>query len=78
MIYEGYKTFRAEQNGGILTVTIDFPPVNLQGQEMLADLERTGHECSGNPVEPITHRAETQGAQHEGNANQFVWRGRGL
>ena len=38
MSYDGYKTFRTERDGGILTVTIDFPPVNLQGQEMLADL----------------------------------------
>ena len=38
MNYEGYKTFSAEQKEGVLTVTIDFPPVNLQGQEMLADL----------------------------------------
>ena len=38
MNYDGYTTFRAEQDDGVLTVTIDFPPVNLQGQEMLADL----------------------------------------
>lgn len=38
MAYSGYTTFKAEQNDGVLTVTIDFPPVNLQGQEMLADL----------------------------------------
>ncbi|MEM8944872.1 MAG: enoyl-CoA hydratase/isomerase family protein [Planctomycetota bacterium] len=38
MGYEGYKTFVAESSDGVLTVTIDFPPVNLQGQEMLADL----------------------------------------
>ncbi len=38
MSYEGFTTFRAEEGGGILRVTIDFPPVNLQGQEMLADL----------------------------------------
>ena len=38
MSYEGYTTFSAEQTEGVLTVTIDFPPVNLQGQEMLADL----------------------------------------
>ena len=38
MNYEGYTTFKAEQNEGVLTVTIDFPPVNLQGQQMLADL----------------------------------------
>ena len=38
MGYEGFATFRAQRSGGVLTVTIDFPPVNLQGQEMLADL----------------------------------------
>jgi len=38
MNYDGYQTFKAEQNDGVLTVTIDFPPVNLQGPEMLADL----------------------------------------
>ncbi|MEM7455137.1 MAG: enoyl-CoA hydratase/isomerase family protein [Planctomycetota bacterium] len=38
MSYEGFKTFKAEEDSGILRVTIDFPPVNLQGQEMLADL----------------------------------------
>ncbi|MEM6364620.1 MAG: enoyl-CoA hydratase/isomerase family protein [Planctomycetota bacterium] len=36
--YEGFKTFKTESDNGILWVTIDFPPVNLQGQEMLADL----------------------------------------
>ncbi len=38
MNYEGYTTFSAVKSDGVLTVTIDFPPVNLQGQEMLADL----------------------------------------
>ncbi len=38
MNYEGYTTFKAEQNEGVLTVTFDFPPVNVQGQAMLADL----------------------------------------
>lgn len=36
--YEGFKTFTTKIDDGILWVTIDFPPVNLQGQEMLADL----------------------------------------
>lgn len=36
--YEGFKTFKCEKDNGILWVTIDFPPVNLQGQEMLGDL----------------------------------------
>ncbi|MEM7385203.1 MAG: enoyl-CoA hydratase/isomerase family protein [Verrucomicrobiota bacterium] len=38
MEYTGYTTFKAEGSEGVLTVTFDFPPVNLQGQEMLADL----------------------------------------
>ncbi len=36
--YQGYTTFKTEQEGAILRVTFDFPPVNVQGQEMLADL----------------------------------------
>ncbi|MGI9568158.1 MAG: enoyl-CoA hydratase/isomerase family protein [Desulfobulbia bacterium] len=38
MKYEGYKTFKVEKNNGVLTVTFDYPPVNVQGQAMLADL----------------------------------------
>lgn len=38
MSYEGYTTFKADESDGILWVTLDFPPVNLQGPEMLADL----------------------------------------
>ncbi|GAA5442797.1 1,4-dihydroxy-2-naphthoyl-CoA synthase [Microbulbifer sp. NBRC 101763] len=38
MKYEGFTTFTAEQDDGTLTVTFDFGPVNVQGQEMLADL----------------------------------------
>lgn len=38
MKYEGFTTFTTEQNGAILTVTFDFGTVNVQGQEMLADL----------------------------------------
>jgi enoyl-CoA hydratase/carnithine racemase len=33
-----YTTFKADTADGIMTVTFDFPPVNVQGQEMLADL----------------------------------------
>lgn len=36
--YDGFKTFTCKSDNGVLWVTIDFPPVNLQGQEMLADL----------------------------------------
>ncbi|MEM6551149.1 MAG: enoyl-CoA hydratase/isomerase family protein [Planctomycetota bacterium] len=35
---EPYTTFSTQRDGAILTVTFDFPPVNVQGQEMLADL----------------------------------------
>ena len=38
MNYQNYTTFNTAQSDGILTVTFDFPPVNVQGQEMLADL----------------------------------------
>ncbi|OMO21609.1 enoyl-CoA hydratase [Vibrio sp. 10N.222.47.A9] len=38
MSYQGYTTFKAQAENGILTVTFDFGTVNVQGQEMLADL----------------------------------------
>ncbi len=38
MDYQGYTTFKAEKNEAVLTVTFDYPPVNVQGQAMLADL----------------------------------------
>ena len=38
MKYEGFTTFKTEQDGAVLTVTFDFGSVNVQGQEMLADL----------------------------------------
>jgi len=38
MNYEGFTTFKTEQNEGVLTVTFDYPPVNVQGAPMLADL----------------------------------------
>ncbi len=38
MAYQGYTTFKAQAEDGILTATFDFGTVNVQGQEMLADL----------------------------------------
>ncbi|OAN12996.1 enoyl-CoA hydratase [Photobacterium jeanii] len=38
MAYEGYATFTAKQEDAILYVTFDFGTVNVQGQEMLSDL----------------------------------------
>lgn len=35
---EQYTTFDTERSDGVLTVTFDYPPVNVQGQAMLADL----------------------------------------
>lgn len=38
MKYEGFTTFTTEQDAGVMTVTFDYPPVNVQGAPMLADL----------------------------------------
>lgn len=38
MNYEGFTTFHTAVNDGIITVTFDYPPVNVQGLPMLADL----------------------------------------
>ena len=38
MEYKNFTTFTVNVEEGIAWVTIDFPPVNVQGQEMLADL----------------------------------------
>ncbi|WP_394390756.1 enoyl-CoA hydratase/isomerase family protein [Shewanella woodyi] len=38
MTYEGYKTFNAKLEDSILTVTFSFGSVNLQGLEMISDL----------------------------------------
>jgi len=38
MKYEGFSTFSVAQDGAVMTVTFDFGTVNVQGQEMLADL----------------------------------------
>lgn len=40
MSYEGYTTFKVEVKDGVAWVTFDFPPVNVQGNAMLADLDR--------------------------------------
>ncbi|MGR5063637.1 enoyl-CoA hydratase/isomerase family protein [Photobacterium sp. DNB22_13_2] len=38
MEYKNFTTFSVKIDDGVAWVTIDFPPVNVQGQEMLADL----------------------------------------
>ncbi|MEM1026495.1 MAG: enoyl-CoA hydratase/isomerase family protein [Planctomycetota bacterium] len=38
MSYDQFNTFRTKIESAVMWVTFDFPPVNVQGQEMLADL----------------------------------------
>ena len=40
MDYQGYTTFKATKADAVLTVTFDYPPVNIQGIPMLDDLNR--------------------------------------
>jgi hypothetical protein len=37
MDYQGYTTFKVTKNEAVLTVTFDYPPVNIQGLPMMAD-----------------------------------------
>lgn len=36
--YEGFVTFNVKKEGGALTVTFEYSPVNVRGQAMLGDL----------------------------------------
>ena len=47
MAYENYTTFKATQGEAVLTVTFDFPPVNIQGIPMLDDLNRLAETLEG-------------------------------
>ncbi|QDV62088.1 enoyl-CoA hydratase/isomerase family protein [Crateriforma conspicua] len=40
MGYDNFSTFHTSQDGAVLTVTFDSPPVNVQGIPMLDDLNR--------------------------------------
>ena len=40
MDYQGFTTFNVDVDEGIARVTFDYPPVNIQGLPMLADLNR--------------------------------------
>ncbi len=48
MIQAQYSTFRTEEHAGVLTVTFDYPPVNIQGIPMLDDLSSLIVELQGN------------------------------
>ena len=39
MDYQGYTTFKEETKEAVLSVTIDYPSVNVQGIPMLDDLD---------------------------------------
>ena len=47
MSYENYTTFKASKDGAVLTITFDFPPVNVQGIPMLDDLDRLAKTLEG-------------------------------
>lgn len=47
MAYENYTTFKATKNGAVLTVTFDYPPVNVQGIPMLDDLNQLAETLEG-------------------------------
>lgn len=40
MIYDGFTTFKTTLNQGVLVVTFDYQPVNVQGLAMLSDLNQ--------------------------------------
>lgn len=50
MEYTGFSTFKAETNNGILTVTFDYGPVNVQGLPMLADLNMLAQKLEADPT----------------------------
>jgi len=47
MDYQGYTTFKAETNKAVLTVTFDYPPVNVQSIPMLDDLNKLAETLEG-------------------------------
>ncbi|WP_171132482.1 MULTISPECIES: enoyl-CoA hydratase/isomerase family protein [unclassified Ruegeria] len=47
MKYENFQTFTVDVKGAIATVTFDFGTVNVQGQEMLADLNSLAMRLEG-------------------------------
>lgn len=47
MAYENYTTFKATKEAAIVTVTFDYPPVNVQGIPMLDDLNKLAETLEG-------------------------------
>ena len=44
MVYEGYDTLRVTVDGGVATVTIDSPPINLFDLKMYLEMQRLAAE----------------------------------
>ena len=44
MAYEGYECLRVRSEGGIATVTIDHPPINLFDIALIGEVDRVGRE----------------------------------
>lgn len=49
MGYTNFTTFKVQIDNGIGWVTFDFPPVNVQGLPMLADLDQLAQQLEGDP-----------------------------
>ncbi len=47
MSYSNSKTFLAEANGGVLTVTFNQPPINIQSNQQLDDLDKLAEKLEG-------------------------------
>jgi enoyl-CoA hydratase/carnithine racemase len=46
MAYEGYTCLSVERDGGVASVTIDHPPINLLDLALMRDLDRLGPELA--------------------------------
>jgi len=44
MAYEGYECLRVRSDGGVATVTIDHPPINLFDVPLIQEMDRVGRE----------------------------------
>lgn len=49
MEYNNFTTFSVNVEDSIAWVTFDFPPVNVQGLRMLADLNKLAQKLEANP-----------------------------
>ena len=50
MPYDGYQLIRIVQAGGIVTATIDNPPINIITLPLYAELARLSEDLAGDPA----------------------------